>query len=217
MFWNKLFIEMKKQNFYSEFLLFINSEYAINTIFPKKEEIFKCFEFDENDLKVVIIGQDPYFNEGQANGLAFSVNENIKLPPSLKNIYKKIEQEFDVNMSDDGDLSYLKNQGVLLINKYLTVEKGKPLSHKKAFYVKMFNYIINYINAMDKTVVYLLWGNEAKKAKKLINNPKHKVIEAAHPSPLGANKGGRFDRNIFTKCNELLVENNVSPIDWRNK
>ena len=198
---------------------FLKFEYENYTIYPSKENLFRCFkECKEEDLKVIIIGQDPYHEPGEANGLAFSVNEGIKLPPSLRNIYKEIEIEFNENTKKDGDLQYLSNQGVLLLNKYLSVRAHEALSHKNEIYDKLFDEFIKEIEEKeDKVIVYLLWGREAQKIEKNITNPKHFVLKANHPSPLSANRGGWFNSNIFIKCNEILKNNDIIPINWVKK
>ena len=213
--WNKLFEELKTKQYFLDLLDFLNQEYESKTIYPEKKNLFNCFKkcsFD--NLKVVIIGQDPYHEPGQAHGLSFSVQKGVKLPPSLKNIYKEIENEYGKNPSIDGDLTYLANQGVLLINKYLTVEEHKPLSHKNKMYDLLFVDIISFIEQNNSPIVYLLWGNEAHKVSKLIINKNHIFINSTHPSPLGANKGGWFNTNLFKKCDDYLISHEENPINW---
>lgn len=198
---------------------FLENEYKNYVIYPKKDEVFRCFkECEEEDLKVIIIGQDPYHEINEANGLAFSINIGNKLPPSLRNIYKEIELEFNEETIKDGDLSYLAKHGVLLLNKYLTVREHAALSHKNKIYDELFVDLIKLIEEkVDKPIVYLLWGNEAQKIKKLIVNGRHFVLCTAHPSPLSANQGGWFNSGVFKKCNELLENNSISPINWVKK
>lgn len=202
--WNDLFSKIKKKEYFKDLLSFLNKEYNSKIIYPKKDDLFKCFKLcQDNNIKVVIIGQDPYHEANQANGLCFSVNHGVALPPSLINIYKEIEIEYGIRVNQDGDLTYLAKQGVLLLNKYLTVVEHKPLSHKVKEYDLFFEDVMQYIDNLDQHIVFLLWGREAQKVEQYINNKKHLVIKATHPSPLGANKGGRFNMNTFKKCDSF--------------
>ena len=178
--------------------------------------MFNAFKYcTVNDLKVVIIGQDPYHEPHQAMGLCFAVNHGVALPPSLKNIYKEIENEYHVDMSkQDGDLTYLAKQGVLLLNSILSVEKGKPLSHNIKEYELFFKDILSFINTLNKPIVFLLWGGYAKSLSKYLTNPNFLILKANHPSPLSANRGGWFNNNHFRLCNEYLIKNNLTPIKW---
>lgn len=217
-YFKNLFNTLKEKDYFKELNSFLDKEYSKYTIYPKKEEIFKAFSFfNEKDLKVVIIGQDPYPNKDQANGLAFSVNKGIKLPPSLINIYKEIEIEFNCVMDfNNGDLTYLAKQGVLLLNPILTVKEKEPLSHKNKLYDNLFKDIMKYLDSLDQNIVFLLWGNNAKKYDKLITNKKRLVIKTNHPSPLSANRGGWFNSNCFYNTNKYLENNNIKPIYWVN-
>ena len=216
--WNDFFEKVKTKEYFIELMDFIDNEYKNNVCYPPRDKIFEAFKLTSLDnLKVVIFGQDPYFNKGEANGLAFSVNENVKLPPSLKNIFKEINIEYNKNINDiptTGDLSYLATQGVLLLNTYLTVKEKSPLSHKNKLYDYLMKDLLEFISSIDKPIVFLLWGNNSKKLKKYLTNPKHLIIETTHPSPLGANKGGWFNSNQFIKCNEYLKSNNIKEINW---
>ena len=216
--WNDFFNTIKTKEYFKELMDFIDNEYKNNVCYPPRDKIFEAFKLTSLDnLKVVIFGQDPYFNKGEANGLAFSVNENVKLPPSLKNIFKEINIEYNKNINDiptSGDLSYLATQGVLLLNTYLTVKEKSPLSHKNKMYDYLMKDLLEFISSIDKPIVFLLWGNNSKKLKKYLTNPKHLIIETTHPSPLGANKGGWFNSNQFIKCNEYLKSNNIKEINW---
>jgi uracil-DNA glycosylase len=216
--WKNLFDFLYKKQYFLDLLDFLDQEYDSKVVYPEKKNLFNCFSCcSEEDVKVVIIGQDPYHEPGQAHGLSFSVQKGIALPPSLKNIYKEIENEYGEYPSTDGDLTYLAEQGVLLLNKYLTVVEHKPLSHKSKMYDNLFVDIISFINKIDRPIVYLLWGKEAQKVEKLITNNKHFIIKSTHPSPLGANKGGWFNTNLFKNCNSYLIENKISPIQWVKK
>ena len=214
--WSKLFLELDKQDFYKKLINFINSEYENKTIYPEKHNVFNAFKLTKpKDIKVVIIGQDPYPNPNQAIGLAFAVNKDIKLPPSLINIYREIENEFGKKfVNKDGDLTYLAKQGVLLLNSILTVEQGKPLSHDIPEYRIFFKYVMEFIDSLNQPIVFMLWGNSAKQYEKYIKNPNHYVLKANHPSPLSANRGGWFGANVFINCNKILKENNINEINW---
>lgn len=216
--WEQIFNEIKKKDYFIKLSNFIDYEYDHYVCCPKKEDIFKAFSLVKyNDIKVVIIGQDPYINENEAMGLAFSINKGIKLPPSLINIYKEIENEFNEKMDyTDGDLTYLANQGVLLLNVFLSTRLHISLAHKNKEYEFLFKDILDYIEQNDSPIVYLLWGNFAKKYKKYITNKNHLVLESAHPSPLSANRGGWFSSNQFLTVNEFLSSNNIKPICWTN-
>lgn len=214
--WNELFEKIKLQEYAKTLKLFLDEEYKNKIIYPPRNEMFNAFKYcTVNDLKVVIIGQDPYHEPYQAMGLCFAVNHGVALPPSLKNIYKEIENEYHVDMSkQDGDLTYLAKQGVLLLNSILSVEKGKPLSHNIKEYELFFKDILSFINTLNKPVVFLLWGGYAKSLSKYLTNPNFLILKANHPSPLSANRGGWFNNNHFLLCNEYLVKHNISPIIW---
>lgn len=214
--WNDLFEKIKLQEYAKTLKLFLDEEYKNKIIYPPRKEMFNAFKYcTVNDLKVVIIGQDPYHEPHQAMGLCFAVNHGVALPPSLKNIYKEIENEYHVDMSkQDGDLTYLAKQGVLLLNSILSVEKGKPLSHNIKEYELFFKDILSFINTLNKPVVFLLWGGYAKSLSKYLTNPNFLILKANHPSPLSANRGGWFNNNHFRLCNEYLIKNNIEPIKW---
>lgn len=214
--WNELFEKIKLQEYAKTLKVFLDEEYKNKIIYPPRNEMFNAFKYcTVNDLKVVIIGQDPYHEPHQAMGLCFAVNHGVALPPSLKNIYKEIENEYHVDMSkQDGDLTYLAKQGVLLLNSILSVEKGKPLSHNIKEYELFFKDILSFINTLNKPIVFLLWGGYAKSLSKYLTNPNFLILKANHPSPLSANRGGWFNNNHFLLCNEYLVKHNISPIIW---
>ena len=182
-------------------------------IFPLKKDIFKAFNLTPFEkVKVVIIGQDPYHGEGEANGLAFSLNDDVKITPSLRNIFKELENDLCIKR-DNKDLSGWAKQGVLLLNSILTVEKDRPLSHKDLGWEKITDFIIKYISDNKKNVVFILWGNYAKEKSRLIDENKHYVIKSNHPSPLSASRGF-FNSKPFSKTNNYLNKNNQSVIDW---
>jgi uracil-DNA glycosylase len=199
---------------FKKFMDIINNEYNTKIIYPPKEDIFAALKNTSyKDVKVVIVGQDPYHGEGEAMGLSFSVHDGIKLPPSLKNIYKELEDDLGIKPVASGDLTKWTKQGVLLLNATLTVIKDTPNSHSKLGWDKFTDYVIKKINAKDEPVVFILWGNFARSKKVFITNPKHLVIESAHPSPFSA-RNGFFGSKPFSKTNNFLTKNNIKPIDW---
>jgi uracil-DNA glycosylase len=199
---------------FHKFMDIVNSEYDNKIIYPPKEDIFAALKNTSyKDVKVVIVGQDPYHGEGEAMGLSFSVHDGIKLPPSLKNIYKELEDDLGIKPVNSGDLTKWTKEGVLLLNATLTVIKDTPNSHSKIGWDKFTDYVIKKINAKDEPVVFILWGNFARSKKEFITNPKHLVIESAHPSPFSA-RNGFFGSRPFSKTNDFLTKNNIKPIDW---
>ena len=208
--------EFEKDYFYN-LLKFVQGEYKRTTVFPPKSEVFKAFRYTPyKDLKVVILGQDPYHGEGEAEGLSFSVKKGIKKPPSLNNIFKELHDDLGCSIPVDGSLTYWAKQGVLLLNAVLTVIKDHAASHKDIGWEQFTDFVIKKINEKDEPVVFILWGNFARSKKKLITNKKHLVIESAHPSPLSA-YNGFFGSHPFSKTNEFLIKNNLKPIDWQIK
>ena len=184
------------------------------TIYPPKKEIFKAFELTApENTKVIILGQDPYHNFNQANGLCFSVNEKQLLPPSLKNIFKELEDDLGIKNYEHGDLSSWAKQGVLLMNTSLTVEKGKPGSHLKFGWEQLTDQVISSFNKKKK-IVFMLWGKSAAKKKKLIDEDKHFILEASHPSPFSCHKGF-FGCNHFSRCNNFLKTSGKEEINWQ--
>ncbi len=217
--WLDVFKEITEKDYYKNLEAFINEERGRykDKIYPEEHKVYKAFELTPLEkVKVVIFGQDPYADKGQAMGLAFSVDEFTKVPPSLKNIFKEIELEYDTQFKDkSGDLTYLATQGVLLLNPILTVRHKKPLSHDIKEYELLTDDIIAAIEKyVDKPVVYLLFGNKAKKFIDKITNNKHTYICVSHPSPLSANQGGWFGSNVFKNANKYLVDNGETEIDW---
>ena len=207
--------EESKKDYYKDLIEFVNEEYKTKTIFPPKDNIFEAFKITPLDkVKVVILGQDPYHGEGEAHGLAFSVNYGIKTPPSLKNIYKEINLEFGYDIPNHGYLLNWAKQGVLLLNTVLTVEKDKPASHKGKGWEIFTDRIITELNEIPNPIVFMLWGNYAKTKAGLLNNPKHMVLESVHPSPFSA-RNGFFGNNHFKLANNFLEKNGVSPINWK--
>lgn len=216
MTWEEVFKEIKSKDYAISLSKFLDSEYANHKIYPERKNMFNAFKLTPlEDVKVVIFGQDPYHEEGQAMGLSFSVPDNIKTPPSLINIYKEIEIEYNtVIYNKGGDLTYLAKQGVLLLNTILTVREHLPMSHNIKEYNLFMQDIIEVLNNLDQPIVFLLWGGPAKRLAVHLTNKNHLVLTATHPSPLGANQGGWFNSNIFRKTNDFLVKNGVKPINW---
>lgn len=205
-----------KKEYMTKIHEFINLEISEGKkIYPPKEKIFNAFNMDINNVKVVIFGQDPYYREGQANGLAFSVDSSVKVPASLQNIYKEISNEFNIDMNmKNGDLTPWMEQGVLLLNTILTVEDGKPNSHKNLGWSTFTDSVIRCINNINKPIVFMLWGANAKAKKELLTNRKHLILESVHPSPLSA-YNGFFGTNHFQMANQFLSKNGVAPINWQ--
>jgi len=216
--WDNFFDIEKKKPYWKTLESFWDEQYASKTVFPSRELIFNAFFLTPlENVKVVVIGQDPYHEVGQAMGLAFSVPNSCKVPPSLMNIFKEIEIEFGKPCEKLGDLSYLARQGVLLVNTILTVEEGKPMSHKIKEYSIFMRNLLGFLDNLDQPIVFMLWGGNAQKYEQYVTNRNHLVIKRTHPSPLGANHGGWFNENTFTTCNEFLKEKNVKTIEWCNR
>ena len=206
--------EFKKDYFY-KLLKTVQLEYSKKIIYPNKKQVFRAFRYTSyKDLKVVILGQDPYHGEGEAEGLSFSVPKGIKRPPSLNNIFKELHDDLGLNISDSSSLVPWAKQGVLLLNTVLTVEKDKAGSHKDLGWQVFTDEVIKKINEKEEPVVFIFWGNYARSKKKFITNPKHLVIESAHPSPLSA-YNGFFGSKPFSKTNDFLIKNNLRPINWQ--
>ena len=187
--------------------------YKEKEIYPKKEDIFNAFKIPYRDVKVVILGQDPYHGEGEAHGYVFSCLKK-PIPPSLKNIYKELYSDLGIEKDmTNGDLTPWASQGVMLLNAGLTVEKDKPNSHKDLGWNKFTDAVISKLNEREDPVVFILWGNFAREKAKLITNPQHLVIESAHPSPFSA-RNGFFGSKPFSKTNEFLKKNNKKEINW---
>lgn len=204
-----------EKDYYKKLHDFITDEYRHKTIFPPKQNIFRALNLcDYDDVKVVILGQDPYHELHQANGLAFSVSPGVKVPPSLVNIYKELHHDLNMTIPNHGDLTKWAKQGVLLLNNVLTVEQGRANSHAgKGWEVFTLN-IVKALNEREKPLVFILWGNNARSKKQYINTARHLVLESAHPSPLSASRGF-FGSRPFSKANQFLVKNGIEPIDWQ--
>ena len=215
--WDDLFNQLKKKDYFRQIESFLNDEYKNHVVYPPKDLMFNAFKLtNPNTLKVVIIGQDPYHEENQAMGLAFSVPNNQEIPPSLKNIYQEIENEYNVVLMQSGDLTYLAKQGCLLLNTVLTVRAQEALSHDIKEYKMLTKDILEYIDKLNQPIVFMLWGNHAKQYEKLIHNKNRLILTANHPSPLSANRGGWFNNNHFKLANNYLLKNKIKAIDWIN-
>lgn len=211
--WIDFINKEKEKDYYKVLKEKVDYEYNNYLCHPDYKYIYHAFKMTPfNDLKVVILGQDPYHEINQAHGLAFSVLCE-KLPPSLQNIYKEMSSDLGVEVNQDGNLDYLAKQGVLLLNTTLTVRNGQAFSHKDFGWDIFTDNVISLINTIDKPIVFILWGSPAQKKKKFLNNPKHLIIESAHPSPLSAYRGF-FGSKPFSKTNEFLMKNGINPIKW---
>lgn len=214
--WDIVLKDVFESEKFRDLLIRVNEEYKKSTCFPMKQEVFNAIKLTSyKDVKVVIVGQDPYHGVNEAHGLSFSVL-CPKLPPSLQNIYKELYDDLGIEISKSGNLTCWAKEGVLLLNAVLTVRKDEPASHKMLGWQDFTDEIIKRIEKKDDVVVYILWGNFAKSKKALITNPKHYVIESAHPSPFSA-RYGFFGSKPFSRCNKILASNGVKPIDWTVK
>lgn len=212
--WDALIQREKEKEYLNDLDWALAREYKTKKIYPPKGQIFEALKkTPKENVKVVILGQDPYHGEGQAHGMAFSVNHGVKIPPSLRNMYKELENEYDVPFSRDGNLEDWAKDGVLLLNPILTVEEGKPLSHEKLGWQRFTDEIIDELEKQDQPIVYLLWGSRARQKKERIHNPNHLVLESPHPSPLSASRGF-FGNGHFRKANEFLEAHGVQPVNW---
>ena len=201
--------------YYAELFQFVKNEYATRQIFPPADDIFNAFHLTPlHEVKVVILGQDPYHNDGQANGLCFSVRPDVEIPPSLVNIYKELHDDLGCYVPDNGCLEKWAKQGVLLLNTVLTVRAHQANSHKGIGWEQFTDAVIRILNEQDRPIVYLLWGRPAQMKKSMLDNPRHLVLTAAHPSPLSAYRGF-FGCRHFSQTNAFLEENGLSPIDWQ--
>ena len=212
--WDNLLIEEVKKDYFKELIEYVNNEYKTKTIYPKKTEVFNAFKYtDYKDVKVVILGQDPYHGPNQAEGLSFSVSNEVIKPPSLKNIFKELESDLKIPFPEHNSLKPWAKEGVLLLNAVLTVEEHKPASHANKGWETFTDEIIKLINNKDEPVVFILWGNYAREKKKFITNPIHYIIESPHPSPFSA-RNGFFGSKPFSKTNDFLKRQGIKEINW---
>lgn len=212
--WDEILDKEFAQDYYKQLRDFLKEEYSTYQIYPDMYDIFNCFRltpFDE--VKVLILGQDPYHGVGQAHGCCFSVKDGIAQPPSLKNIFKELETDVNFKETKSGNLTAWAKQGVLLLNTVLTVRENQPRSHKNKGWETFTDNIIRVLNMHKTPIVFILWGADAKTKKSIITNPKHLILEACHPSPLSAYNF--FGCRHFSKTNRFLIENNLKPIDWQ--
>ena len=212
--WDIILQEEFKKEYFENLMNFIKKEYKTKTIYPKKSEVFNAFRYtDFDDVKVVILGQDPYHGPNQAEGLSFSVSNEVLKPPSLKNIFKELKNDLKIPFPKANSLKPWAKEGVLLLNAVLTVEEHKPTSHKDKGWETFTDEIIKIINKKETPVVFILWGAYARKKKSLITNSKHLIIESAHPSPFSA-YNGFFGSKPFSKTNKFLKEKGIKEINW---
>lgn len=213
--WDEILKEEYQKEYFKQLTEFVEKEYETKTIYPKKEDIFVAFKYtDYDDVRVVLLGQDPYHGPNQAEGLAFSVSNSVIKPPSLKNIFKELESDLEIQFPELNSLKPWTKQGVLLLNSVLTVEEHKPASHKNRGWETFTDEVIKKLNEREEPIVFILWGNYSKEKNVYITNPKHYVIESVHPSPFSA-RNGFFGSKPFSKTNTFLKENNLKEIDWR--
>lgn len=217
--WQNFFAQENEKLYFRNLLTFIDNVYQKGNVFPQRENVFKAFELTPlDDVKVVILGQDPYHQKGQAMGLAFSVPSGTVIPPSLRNIYKEIQNDLKAEMDfTNGDLTYLAKQGVLLFNPIFTVVESHPLSHNIDLYNELTINIFKQLGSLKQPIVYVLWGAKAQRLEKYITNNNCLIMKANHPSPLSANRGGFFGLHQFSTINNYLVGNGLLPIRWQNK
>ena len=214
--WQEILKPETEKEYFKDLINNVAQEYKNGECFPPQDLIFAAFEkCDYNDLKVVIIGQDPYHGCGEANGLCFSVNDNIKIPPSLRNIFKEINNDLGyIMLPTSGNLEHWAKQGILLLNNTLTVRKDLPNSHKHLNWNVFTDEVINIISSQKQNIVFLLWGNFAIKKGSKIDKNKHLILESGHPSPMSANQGKWFGNQHFSKTNCYLKSKNIKEIDW---
>ena len=213
--WDTYLKDAFEKPYFKNLQAFIAEEEKNYTIYPKKEDRFNALKYTPYQaVKVVILGQDPYHGEGQAHGLCFSVPKGVKIPPSLKNIYKEQVSDLGVTMPDHGELVSWAQQGVLLINSVCTVRAKSAGSHAKKGWETFTDEIITLLNQKEQPIVFLLWGNYAQAKQTLITNPKHLILTSVHPSPLSAYQGF-FGCHHFSQCNAFLQEHNIAPLEWQ--
>ena len=213
--WNEILAEEMQKDYYQELQAFVQKRRAEVRVFPEEKNVFNALELTPfESVKVVILGQDPYHGFGQAHGLSFSVQKGIPLPPSLKNIYKELQEDIGGELPTEGDLSHWAKQGVLLLNTVLTVEEGNANSHKGMGWETLTNRFIESLNELKHPVIFILWGKPAQDKEKLITNPNHVILKAPHPSPLSAYRGF-FGSKPFSRVNDILIQQGQTPIRWK--
>ena len=213
--WNEILVEEMQKDYYQELQEFVKKRREEVRVFPEEKNVFRALELTPfESVKVVILGQDPYHGFGQAHGLSFSVQKGTPLPPSLKNIYKELQEDLGGELPTEGDLSHWAKQGVLLLNTVLTVEEGNANSHKGMGWETLTNRLIESLNELNHPVIFILWGKPAQEKEKLITNPSHVILKAPHPSPLSAYRGF-FGSKPFSRVNNILIQQGQTPICWK--
>ena len=213
--WNEILAEEMQKDYYQELQAFVQKRRAEVRVFPEEKNVFNALELTPfESVKVVILGQDPYHGFGQAHGLSFSVQKGIPLPPSLRNIYKELQEDIGGELPTEGDLSHWAKQGVLLLNTVLTVEEGNANSHKGMGWERLTNRLIESLNELKHPVIFILWGKPAQDKEKLITNSNHVILKAPHPSPLSAYRGF-FGSKPFSRVNDILIQQGQTPIRWK--
>ena len=213
--WNEILAEEMQKEYYQELQAFVQKRRSEVRVFPEEKNVFNALELTPfESVKVVILGQDPYHGFGQAHGLSFSVQKGIPLPPSLRNIYKELQEDIGGELPTEGDLSHWAKQGVLLLNTVLTVEEGNANSHKGKGWERLTNRLIESLNELKHPVIFILWGKPAQDKEKLITNPNHVILKAPHPSPLSAYRGF-FGSKPFSRVNDILIQQGQTPIRWK--
>ena len=213
--WSEKLKDEYKKDYYRKLFEFVGSEYSTHTVYPPGDDIFNAFHLTPlSNVKVVIIGQDPYHEPGQAHGLSFSVKPGVDIPPSLVNIYKELQSDLGCYIPNNGYLVKWAEQGVLLLNAVLTVRAHAAASHQNKGWEQFTDAVIRIVNDIDRPIVFLLWGGFARGKKSMLTNPNHLVLEAPHPSPLSSYRGF-FGCRHFSKANEFLVSHGSTPIDWQ--
>ena len=212
--WNEILAEEMQKDYYQELQAFVQKRRAEVSVFPEEKNVFNALELTPfESVKVVILGQDPYHGFGQAHGLSFSVQKGIPLPPSLRNIYKELQEDLGGELPTEGDLSHWAKQGILLLNTVLTVEEGNANSHKGMGWERLTNRLIESLNELNHPVIFILWGKPAQDKEKLITNPSHVILKSPHPSPLSAYRGF-FGSKPFSRINDILIQQGQIPIRW---
>lgn len=213
-YWGSPLLEAFQQEGMIELKQFLEEEYRQKTVYPPADEIFMAFKLTSyEEVKVVILGQDPYHGPNQANGLSFSVNPGEKIPPSLRNIYKELAADLGCSPPENGDLGFWARQGVLLLNTTLTVAAGHPMSHTKKGWETFTDRVLASLDKKESPIVFLLWGNHARSKSVLVDGSRHLILESAHPSPLSARRGF-FGSRPFSRANEFLEAEGLEPIKW---
>ena len=212
--WKPVLQNEFRQAYFQELSTFLHAAYEQKTIYPPKQQVFSAFTTDLNDIKVVIIGQDPYHGPRQANGLAFSVHRGVQIPPSLQNIFKEIHDDLGTPIPMTGNLTRWAEQGVLLLNASLSVRAHQANSHSQLGWQTFTDAAIRSLATHREHIVYMLWGSYARGKAYMIDRQRNLVLESVHPSPLSANRGGWFGQHQFSRCNEYLSQNGIAPIEW---